>query len=41
MGHLLVNAQAYESLHGMLQNLETTAKEFREDPQKFLRLKIF
>lgn len=41
MGHLLVNAQAYESLHGMLHDVETTVKEFREDPQKFLRLKIF
>jgi len=41
MGHLLVNAQTYESLHGMLQDLATTVKEFREDPQKFLRLKIF
>jgi hypothetical protein len=36
-----VNAEAYESLHGMLQNLQSTVKEFREDPQKFLRLKIF
>ena len=41
VGHLLVNAQAYESLHGALQELATTMKEFREDPQKFLRLKIF
>ncbi len=41
MGHLLISTQAYESLHGMLQGLETTVKEFRQDPQKFLRLKIF
>jgi phospholipid/cholesterol/gamma-HCH transport system substrate-binding protein len=41
MGHLLVSSQVYESLHGMLQSLETTVKEFRQDPQKFLRLKIF
>ena len=40
-GHLLVNSEAYESLNGMLRDLATTMKEFREDPQKFLRLKIF
>jgi len=41
MGHMLVSAQVYESLHGSLQELATTVKEFREDPQKFLRIKIF
>lgn len=41
MGQMLANAQSYESLAGSLQNLATTMKEFREDPQKFLRIKIF
>ena len=41
MGHLLVNSQAYESLNGSLHSLEVTMKEFREDPRKFLRIKIF
>lgn len=41
MGNMLVNAQTYESLSGSLRNLETTLKEFRENPQKFLRLKLF
>ncbi len=41
MGQMLVNAQTYESLNGALHELQTTMKEFREDPQKFLRIKIF
>ena len=41
MGQMLSNAQTYESLNGALRELQSTMKEFREDPQKFLRLKIF
>jgi phospholipid/cholesterol/gamma-HCH transport system substrate-binding protein len=41
IGQMLVNAQTYESLAGAMQNFETTVKAFREDPQKFLRVKIF
>ena len=41
MGQMLSNAQTYESLNGALRDLQSTMKEFREDPQKFLRLKIF
>jgi phospholipid/cholesterol/gamma-HCH transport system substrate-binding protein len=41
MGQMLSNAQMYESLNGALQQLHSTVKEFREDPQKFLRLKLF
>jgi phospholipid/cholesterol/gamma-HCH transport system substrate-binding protein len=41
MGHMLSNAQTYESLNGALRQLQSTMKEFREDPQKFLRIKIF
>ncbi|MGA3040593.1 MAG: MlaD family protein [Bryobacteraceae bacterium] len=41
LGHMLTNAQTYESLNGALRQLQSTMKEFREDPQKFLRIKIF
>jgi|HubBroStandDraft_1064217.scaffolds.fasta_scaffold06518_2 phospholipid/cholesterol/gamma-HCH transport system substrate-binding protein len=41
MGRMLSNAQTYESLNGALQELHSTVKAFREDPQKFLRLKLF
>jgi phospholipid/cholesterol/gamma-HCH transport system substrate-binding protein len=41
MGQMLSNAQTYESLNGAMQQLHSTMKEFREDPQKFLRLKMF
>ena len=41
MGQMLSNAQTYESLNGALRDLQSTMKEFREDPQKFLRLKVF
>ncbi|MFN7994301.1 MAG: MlaD family protein [Bryobacteraceae bacterium] len=40
-GRMLANAQVYESLNGALHSLQTTAKELREDPKKFLRVKIF
>jgi len=41
MGRMLSNAQAYESLNGALRELESTVKELREDPRKFLRIKLF
>jgi hypothetical protein len=41
MGRMLSNAQTYESLNGALRELESTVKELRADPQKFLRVKIF
>lgn len=41
MGRMLSNAQTYESLNGALRDLQTNVKEFREDPRKFLRLKLF
>jgi len=41
IGQMLVNAQTYESLAGSMRQIGTTVKEFREDPQKFLRLKLF
>ncbi len=41
MGQMLANAQAYESLNGALRQLAATLKEFREDPRKFMRVKVF
>ncbi|MGA2738831.1 MAG: MlaD family protein [Bryobacteraceae bacterium] len=41
MGQMLSNAQTYESLNGALRELQSTVKEFRQDPQKFLRVKLF
>lgn len=41
LGRLLANAQAYESLNGALRELQATVRDFREHPQKFLRLKVF
>jgi phospholipid/cholesterol/gamma-HCH transport system substrate-binding protein len=41
MGQMLSNAQTYESLNGALRQLHSTMKEFRESPQKFLRVKVF
>jgi phospholipid/cholesterol/gamma-HCH transport system substrate-binding protein len=41
MGQMLSNAQTYESLNGALRELHSTVKEFREHPQKFLRIKMF
>jgi hypothetical protein len=38
---MLSNAQLYESLNGTLRKLQSTVTEFRADPQKFLRIKIF
>ncbi len=36
MGQMVTNAQTYESLNGELRELETTIKEFRENPRKYL-----
>lgn len=41
LGQMLVNAQTYESLNGALRNLQAGVKDFRENPRKFLWLKIF
>jgi len=41
MGRMLTSAQTYESLTGTLRQLQTTVKEFRSDPRKFMRLKLF
>jgi phospholipid/cholesterol/gamma-HCH transport system substrate-binding protein len=40
-GRMLSSAQTYDSLNGRLRDLATFVKEFRENPQKFLRIKLF
>jgi len=38
---LLTTSAVYDNFNGMARELQSTAKEFREDPRKYLRLKIF
>ena len=40
-GPLFAAPQTYESLNGSLRELQKTLKDFRENPQKYLRLKVF
>jgi phospholipid/cholesterol/gamma-HCH transport system substrate-binding protein len=40
-GPMLTTSAVYDNLQGMAQEVQTTAKEFRENPQKFLRIKLF
>jgi len=40
-GDLLVNPQLYESLNGSLSKMENFLKDFRENPRKYLRYKLF
>jgi phospholipid/cholesterol/gamma-HCH transport system substrate-binding protein len=40
-GELMTSVQTYESLLGMTQNMGSTLKDFRTNPKKYLRLKIF
>jgi phospholipid/cholesterol/gamma-HCH transport system substrate-binding protein len=40
-GELLTNPQLYESLTGSLKKLQALLKDFRENPRKYLRMKVF
>jgi len=40
-GQLLTSPQMYESLAGSLNNLDAFLKDFRSNPRKYLRTKIF
>jgi hypothetical protein len=40
-GPMLTTSAVYDHLQGMARELQTTSKEFRENPQKFLRIKLF
>ncbi len=39
-GRLLTSAQLYESLNGSLREMENFLKDFRENPQKYLRVRL-
>ena len=41
LGRLYVRTQLYDALNGSTQSLQQTLKELRQNPQKFLRLKVF
>ncbi len=38
---MIASAQAYESLNGFGREMANTLRDFREDPRKYLRLKLF
>jgi phospholipid/cholesterol/gamma-HCH transport system substrate-binding protein len=40
-GSLFGPPQSYENLNGFARELETTLRDFRENPRKYLRLKVF
>ena len=40
-GRLVTSAQAYESLNGSLREMRKSIADFRSDPHKYLRFKIF
>jgi phospholipid/cholesterol/gamma-HCH transport system substrate-binding protein len=41
LGHFVLSSSLYESLNGETKNLRNMLKEVRENPKKFLRLKLF
>ncbi|HXE63372.1 MAG TPA: MlaD family protein [Bryobacteraceae bacterium] len=40
-GQMLTSPQMYESLYGSLNNLDAFLKDFRSNPRKYLRAKVF
>ena len=40
-GGVFVDAQPYEALNGAMRELRQTAEDFRKDPKKYLRLRVF
>ena len=41
LGQLMTNSIVYDSLHGSTARLQKNLKELRENPKKFLRMKVF
>jgi phospholipid/cholesterol/gamma-HCH transport system substrate-binding protein len=41
LGHFMASSSLYESLNGETKSLQNLLKELRENPKKFLRLKVF
>ena len=40
-GGMLTTSAVYDNLEGMAKELQATGKDFRENPRKFLRMKVF
>jgi phospholipid/cholesterol/gamma-HCH transport system substrate-binding protein len=40
-GPLLTTSAVYENLNGMAREVQGTVKDFRENPKKYLRMKLF
>ena len=40
-GQLVANSQVYESLNGAMQELQSTLRDVRSNPKKYLHLKVF
>jgi phospholipid/cholesterol/gamma-HCH transport system substrate-binding protein len=38
---LFTSSDTYDNLNGFAREMEKTMREFRQDPRKFLRLKVF
>jgi hypothetical protein len=38
---MMITSTVYENLNGAVKEIQQEAKEFRENPRKFLRLKVF
>ncbi len=38
---MLTTSAVYDNLQGMAKELQTTTKDFRENPKKYLRFKVF
>ena len=38
---MLTNSAVYDNLQGMAKEFQTTTKDFRENPKKYLRVKVF
>jgi phospholipid/cholesterol/gamma-HCH transport system substrate-binding protein len=41
LGNMFTSASVYESLSGATRELQSTLRDFRQDPQKFVRISIF
>ncbi len=40
-GPAMTTAQAYDNLNGFAHELQTTMRDFRQNPRKFMRIKVF
>ena len=37
----MATPEVYDTLNGMTRELQNTMRDFRQDPKKYLRLKVF